>query len=1257
MDSSHPTTLFSPALRLGALRLGVLRLAAAFAPAMLILGVWMTAVSVAEAELSEPDQIYYGQASVFGDVPDEGEITVALNGDPQPVASYAIGSDPDLGEFFVLRLPIDAVDPRRPGTARPGDQAEFFIDGELAGRTTIAGRGVVTRLDLDPEQVGGLPSISIGDAEVVEGDSGTVGLVFTLTLSESLDETVTVQWATADDSATAADADYVADAQVATFGIGDTTTTVEVAVNGDIAIESDESFFVNLSGPSANATVLDGQGVGTILDDDTPPALSINDVRVAEADADGSGMVDAVFRVSLSHLWDQDVSFTFATSDGSATAGEDYLSNSGAGTVPQGSLITTVTVQVLADAEDESDETFFVDLGNPVGGSILDGRGVGTITDDQSFLIFVEQQKNGSSGLEGGGLDGALAVAVSPDGEQVYATGYADDALTVFARGASTEAGTEGTAGALTAPQVIFDGDDLGGLTVDGLDGASSVAVSPDGLHIYVASFIDDAVAVFERGGDDALSFVEAIFDGDSQVTATVSGLGGATAVVVSPDPDGAGAQTGGEHVYVVGEDADAVAVFERDAVTGELTFLEAEVQGVDDPSDVGGTVAGLDGPVHAAFSSDGEHLYVVSPLVDSVVVFRRETDSGSGNFGRLSFVETVRDGVGGFDGLNGARWVAVSPAPEEEGTASGSEHLYIAASDEDALAVLGRDTDSGTPSSFGRLSFLSKTGTAAAGGNGLLGARSVEVSAGGDFVYAAAYLADAVSVFRRDAATGALSFIEAKVDGQGESSTEGAQVVDGLWRVTSVAVSPDEESVYATGNLDDAVAVFARDVAAPENPTLDSPSHSVGVWSNDPTVEIEWSGAADLGHSGLAGYSFLFDEEAATVPDEAVDLAHSADPHSTESAALADSMAHYFHLRTCDRAENCADAAEHLGPFFIDTTAPADPVTLVSTSHSVASPSVTTEIVMVWSGAADAASGVAGYAYAFSENAATECDEEQDLAQDPGDNNTVTSDPQFNGSYYFHLCTVDVAGNWSSGTTVGPYVVQTVDSTSPQITAVDTVATSDDGALTNGEDLQVSLTQVLASFSETLFDAGGDPANPNSVLNPDNYQLVEAGEDGQLDTTQCGALQGDDAAVLFNAVDYQDPTAALRLDGSLALTPGLYRLLVCASLVDPAGNPLDGAGGAGTDFALTFDALPDNLLRNPNFDGDLSFWIPTPQATPDIDFADCTGPDCGDAGGAFSSGSARLQRVTLEDFFSISQCVEVAEDENPFTRTRAARV
>src|SRR4030095_16123414 len=108
-------------------------------------------------------------------------------------------------------------------------------------------------------------------------------------------QAVTVNYTTANGTATAG-SDYVATNGLVTFAPGTTSQNITVRVIGDQVNEVNETFFVNLSNPT-NASIADGQGLGTITNDDSSPTLSISDVSLAEGD---SGSTDAGFVVTLS---------------------------------------------------------------------------------------------------------------------------------------------------------------------------------------------------------------------------------------------------------------------------------------------------------------------------------------------------------------------------------------------------------------------------------------------------------------------------------------------------------------------------------------------------------------------------------------------------------------------------------------------------------------------------------------------------------------------------------------------------------------------------------------------------------------------------------------------------------------------------------------------------------------------------------------------------------------------------------------------
>ena len=159
------------------------------------------------------------------------------------------------------------------------------------------------------------------------------------------------------------------------FAPGETSKTVVVKVNGENNYEIDETFFLNLTTPT-NATIADAQGVGTIINDDAIPTISINNITNIEASSSFS------FTVTLSNPSEAPITVQFATADGTATAGADYVAASG--TITFTSLLTSVSLDVsyLSDTLDEDNETFFVNLTNPTNATIANGQGVATITDN-----------------------------------------------------------------------------------------------------------------------------------------------------------------------------------------------------------------------------------------------------------------------------------------------------------------------------------------------------------------------------------------------------------------------------------------------------------------------------------------------------------------------------------------------------------------------------------------------------------------------------------------------------------------------------------------------------------------------------------------------------------------------------------------------------------------------------------------------------------------------------------------------------------
>jgi hypothetical protein len=209
------------------------------------------------------------------------------------------------------------------------------------------GTGIVTIQDNEPR-------ISISDWWANEGNSGTTSFKFTISLSSISDLPVTVNYATADVSASDS-SDYTAVSSSYTFAPGETSKDIFVDVIGDQAIESNETFVVNLT--SSDAQFTKSVGTGTIADDE--PQISIDDVYFSA----GYGYSTMTFGVYLSAPAEGVVTVDYATVDvGSAVAGFDYESTSGTLTFEPGETAQYFDVVVLNDSV--SDVYFYVELSN-----------------------------------------------------------------------------------------------------------------------------------------------------------------------------------------------------------------------------------------------------------------------------------------------------------------------------------------------------------------------------------------------------------------------------------------------------------------------------------------------------------------------------------------------------------------------------------------------------------------------------------------------------------------------------------------------------------------------------------------------------------------------------------------------------------------------------------------------------------------------------------------------------------------------------
>ncbi|MEH2115632.1 Calx-beta domain-containing protein [Nostoc sp.] len=237
--------------------------------------------------------------------------------------------------------------------------------------------GVATIIDDD-----GQPNISISDVSVTEGNTGaTTNANFTISLSNPSSQQVTVNYNTSDGTANIADFDYNSALGTIIFAPGETSKVISIGVIGDNQTESNETFSVNLSG-ATNAAIADNLGVGTIINDDNQPAISISDVSITEGN---TGTTNANFTITLSNPSSQQVTVNYNTSDGTAnTVDSDYNSTPGTIIFAPGETSKTLSIGVIGDNKFETDETFGVNLLSATNATITDSLGVGTIINDDN---------------------------------------------------------------------------------------------------------------------------------------------------------------------------------------------------------------------------------------------------------------------------------------------------------------------------------------------------------------------------------------------------------------------------------------------------------------------------------------------------------------------------------------------------------------------------------------------------------------------------------------------------------------------------------------------------------------------------------------------------------------------------------------------------------------------------------------------------------------------------------------------------------
>jgi predicted outer membrane repeat protein len=356
------------------------------------------------------------------------------------------------------------------------------------------------------------------------------------------------------------------------------------------------------------------------------------------------------------------------------------------------------------------------------------------------------------------GLDGAYGVAISPDGQNVYVTGYFSKAVAVFKRDAVT--------GGLTALAPFTNA------ALDGLNGARLITVSPDGKNVYVASQGASAIVTIDRDINTGLLSANGTTINGGPIGTDLTFAYG---VVVSPD---------GRFVYVTGNAIPngTVVVFTRDTTHGWLTYLQTIKDGA------------VDGAHGLAISPDGTNLYVTAYAAGNsatghLVTYKR--DAVTGKLTRKQDLPECDDTNTCFiyymDGLGGAFQVTVSPD---------GQFVYAVGTYDGSVVVFRRDASDGT------LSHIRTYKDGIGGVNGLAGVSGVAISPDGRYLFATGYGDKAIVVFERDATTGLLSLAQL-IQRNPLSGGPAQPLLDGA---RDIRISPDGASVYAAAFVDDAV-------------------------------------------------------------------------------------------------------------------------------------------------------------------------------------------------------------------------------------------------------------------------------------------------------------------------------------------------------------------------------------------------------------------------------------------------------------------
>ena len=369
-----------------------------------------------------------------------------------------------------------------------------------------------------------------------------------------------------------------------------------------------------------------------------------------------------------------------------------------------------------------------------------------------------------------------------------------------------------GSLAQLPRPQACtqLGGDGINCADGIGLDGAADLAVSPDGKNVYVPGVLSNAVAVFARdAASGALTQLPApngcvANDGDGIVCQDAVGLFGPAAVAVSPD---------NAHVYVASY-ASGITIFDRDPATGALTQLPAPDGCV---AEFGGGASGCTdaygpvSPTSVLVTPDGKFVYTAGVNGDAIGAYAR--DKATGKLTQLPAPDGCLAATG--DGVT-CRAALALDGPRSLAISKNGKHLYVASADSDAVAIFQRNKTTGVltqPAAPNGCIAEDGDGVTCSDATGLDNPSAVLVGKNGRHVYVASYNSDALTIFARDSASGALTQLPGAA-GCHDESGDGVTCTDAvaLNGARGLAQSNNGRHIYVASSLSSGVAAFRRD-------------------------------------------------------------------------------------------------------------------------------------------------------------------------------------------------------------------------------------------------------------------------------------------------------------------------------------------------------------------------------------------------------------------------------------------------------------